>query len=104
MLIGDKFFEWRPGIYLFNCPGCNFTHQVATKESKANVTWDFNDDLVNPTVMPSILMHWSQGPKKVEERCHSYIRDGKIQFLNDCTHALAGQTVDLPVWNDQGES
>jgi len=28
--------------------------------------------------------------------CHSFIRDGKIQFLGDCTHALAGQTVDLP--------
>lgn len=24
--------------------------------------------------------------------------DGRIQFLNDCTHALAGQTVDLPDW------
>jgi hypothetical protein len=23
-------------------------------------------------------------------------RPGRIQFLGDCTHALAGQTVDLP--------
>lgn len=28
--------------------------------------------------------------------CHSFIRDGRIEFLSDCTHALAGQTVDLP--------
>ena len=28
--------------------------------------------------------------------CHHFIRDGKIQFLGDCTHALRGQTVDLP--------
>ena len=28
-------------------------------------------------------------------RCHIFIRDGRIQYLNDCTHALAGQTVDM---------
>jgi hypothetical protein len=31
--------------------------------------------------------------------CHSHVRDGKIQFLGDCTHELAGKTVDLPDWN-----
>lgn len=30
--------------------------------------------------------------------CHSFVTNGRIQFLNDCTHALAGQTVDLPDW------
>ena len=29
-------------------------------------------------------------------RCHSFVRDGGIQFLTDCEHGLAGQTVDLP--------
>ena len=28
--------------------------------------------------------------------CHSHVREGRIQFLSDCTHALVGQTVDLP--------
>ncbi|MNR55162.1 hypothetical protein D3C85_1754830 [compost metagenome] len=27
--------------------------------------------------------------------CHSWVTDGKIQFLHDCTHALAGQTIAL---------
>ena len=27
--------------------------------------------------------------------CHSFVTDGKIQFLSDCTHGLAGQTVEL---------
>jgi hypothetical protein len=27
--------------------------------------------------------------------CHSFVTDGKIQYLSDCTHAMAGQTVDL---------
>jgi hypothetical protein len=28
--------------------------------------------------------------------CHSFVTDGRIQFLTDSNHALAGQTVDLP--------
>jgi hypothetical protein len=28
--------------------------------------------------------------------CHSFVTDGRIQFLGDCTHALANQTVELP--------
>lgn len=32
--------------------------------------------------------------------CHSFVTDGRIQFLGDCTHSLAGQTVDLPDWVD----
>jgi hypothetical protein len=28
--------------------------------------------------------------------CHSFVTDGQIQFLTDCTHALAGKTVELP--------
>ena len=29
----------------------------------------------------------------------SYVKDGSIQFLADCTHALAGRTVPLQPWN-----
>lgn len=28
--------------------------------------------------------------------CHSFITDGKIKYLSDCNHHLAGQTIDLP--------
>lgn len=28
--------------------------------------------------------------------CHSYVRGGTIEFLDDCTHELRGQTVSLP--------
>ena len=30
--------------------------------------------------------------------CHSFVRDGRIEFLSDCTHELAGQTVELEEW------
>lgn len=32
-------------------------------------------------------------------QCHSYITDGKIKFLADCHHSLAGQTVEIPDWD-----
>ena len=28
--------------------------------------------------------------------CHHFVTEGKIQFCGDCTHALRGQTVELP--------
>lgn len=35
--------------------------------------------------------------------CHSFVTDGRIQFLTDSTHELAGQTVDLPEWPYAGK-
>jgi hypothetical protein len=32
------------------------------------------------------------------EVCHSFIIDGRIQFLGDCDHELASQTVEIPDW------
>lgn len=30
--------------------------------------------------------------------CHLFIKEGKIEYLSDCTHSLAGTTIDLPDW------
>lgn len=72
--------------------------------------WQFNGNLEKPTVSPSILVsgvEWLtdeeharvMAGEKIEPKptiCHSFITDGKIQFLSDSTHSLAGQTVELP--------
>ncbi len=70
---------------LFECPGCGCAHVV-------NDRWSFNDDFDKPTFKPSVLVN----KDKPERRCHSFVTDGKIRFLNDCRHDLAGQTVELP--------
>ena len=70
------------------CPGCNEYHVLSS-------SWTFNGDLANPTFSPSLLVRWLQGEDKVSVVCHSFIRDGNIQFLDDCTHKLAGQTIEL---------
>jgi hypothetical protein len=79
---------WRDsnGSVLFECPGCECPHAVDSR-------WTFNEDYERPTFSPSYLARCPGGPVEV---CHSFVREGRIQFLSDSTHRLAGQTVDLP--------
>ncbi len=83
--------------HAFRCPGCGNAHMIRTAGAHQPV-WSFNGDVENPTVSPSILVN--PGNDTRYPRCHSFVRDGKIQFLADCTHALAGQTVDIPDWDE----
>lgn len=87
-------------VVTFWCPGCEESHQVDTEK------WEFNGDYEKPTFAPSYLTWNDPNPNAMPEhdptgkyrngfRCHSYIKDGKIEFLSDCTHWLVGQTVDL---------
>lgn len=55
-------------------------------------TWDGN--IERPTFDPSYLVMLDGN--REGRLCHSYIRNGCWEFLGDCYHALAGQTVDLP--------
>ena len=74
------------------CPGCKGGHMLDSR-------WTFNGDYAKPTFSPSLLVNGSQTNKN-QPRCHSFVRNGQIQFLGDCTHDLAGQTVDLTDWDD----
>ncbi len=52
-----------------------------------------------PTFTPSLLVRYLDSDGVTERsRCHSHITNGRIAYCNDCTHALAGQIVDLPDW------
>ncbi len=86
----------REGYYVFECPGCKCNHFVNTNPKWGECVWNFNWDIDLPTVTPSILVQWTEGPEQIRNVCHSFITNGKIQFLGDCTHELAGQTIDLP--------
>ena len=97
--------------FRLNCPGCKRSHVIYTRPwdsgsyvdgvwaAKAGHVWEFlNNDLERPTFHPSLLIYegrWDDG-EIAHPRCHSWIRNGRIEFLGDCGHALAGQTVDLP--------
>lgn len=80
--------------YMFYCEGCNLNHMFDER-------WTFNGDFIKPTFQPSLKYKWGHHPKP-SDICHSYVIDGKIQYLTDCTHELAGKTIDLkPI--DQGD-
>lgn len=94
--------EWtprnEPQRYYIRCPACEDEFNDGTHVFTDN--WQFNKDMEKPTISPSLLVKGSRwidkkGGKTKPYICHSFIKDGKIQFLNDCTHKLAGQTVDL---------
>jgi Family of unknown function (DUF6527) len=77
--------------FVFWCPGCDEVHQIWT-EGRGRANWDFDGNLENPTFSPSLLVTWKNWV------CHSFIKAGQIQFLSDCTHHLAGQTVPIADW------
>ena len=85
----------RVGVW-FTCPGCNSYHKVVVDNKGQGPQWGWNGSLDSPTFTPSILVSWTYGPEKIKNQCHSFVTDGKIRFLNDCTHNLKGQIVDLP--------
>jgi Family of unknown function (DUF6527) len=88
------------GRMLFHCPGCRCAHGPWVRTNK-QPAWGWNGSFEKPTFTPSILVRWGRWTKDEPEKvCHSFVTDGRIQFLGDCTHALAGQTVDLPPWDD----
>jgi len=62
-----------------------------TRRGTPNWTW--NGSIDRPTVKPSVLTRG--GDEHGEHICHSFINDGRVQFLGDCTHEFAGQTLDL---------
>ncbi len=96
------------------CPGCKQVHGVQVN-STVGPNWGFNDNYDRPTLSPSVLV---RGTKPLTEEqyqtvmrgervdvekfvCHSWVEGGRIRYLDDCTHALAGQTVDMEPYRDE---
>lgn len=81
-----------------SCPGCAaaFPDHIRDGRHFLNVTThhSWNGDVEKPTFQGSLLRNQSVGAPDGYV-CHSYITDGMIQFLEDCTHPLKGQTVPL---------
>lgn len=106
------------------CPGCNSPHQVPAVIRGGSVAvpdpndpdwtppreyyeardgaWSWNGSASAPTFQPSVLVTYNgldaDQPGRPPAVCHSFVVDGHMQMLSDCTHALAGQTVAIPPW------
>lgn len=98
--MGEKIKIGSDKHVVFWCPGCGFAHRVPVKPDPRG--WEYNGDVEKPTLSPSVLVRWTNEDK--QQVCHSFVRDGKIQFLSDCTHNLAGKTIDVPDWNPESDN
>lgn len=118
--LGPYFRKAGDDRLLYWCEGCRTAHQVKIAGPGA---WGFNGDYERPTFTPSVLVtsgHYMPGhdPSKgcycnkpppdgaawgfACRRCHTFIRGGIVEFLSDCTHALAGQSRPMaPLPGDQ---
>jgi Family of unknown function (DUF6527) len=83
--------------YCFICPGCHYGHWVRTRGPSP--VWQWNSNVDKPTVSPSLNV--DPGGRS---QCHSFITDGKIQFLGDYWHELKGKTVEIPDWETEQPS
>lgn len=102
--------------YLFYCPGCKEMHRFQVGVANGP-SWTFDGNMEKPTFSPSLLItsgHYVKGHLNGdscwctynEEHpndpapftcgiCHLFLKEGKLEFLGDCTHDHAGKTVDL---------
>lgn len=94
---GEGYSHW--------CPACLQMHIFTSG-------WSFDGNLECPTFNPSMRIsgvktikvkgewtgEWERdaGGNPIPFTCHYFLHSGKIQYLSDCTHEMAGQTVDLP--------
>lgn len=92
--------------YWFRCPGCRTDHLIITKATHQSI-WEWNGSLDSPTFSPSIkvggvLEAFDKNSPDYGKPycCHFFVKDGRIQFLPDCTHAMAGQTIEMPEVKD----
>ncbi|MCU1736238.1 MULTISPECIES: DUF6527 family protein [unclassified Pseudomonas] len=111
--IGRALGQAADGSLMFFCNGCDEPHRIQVGDGPGP-RWGYNGNPNAPTFTPSVLAKGVQqvtdeehatlmAGGHVEPRpfvCHSFITDGRIQFLGDSSNHLAGQTVDLPDWEE----
>lgn len=75
--------------WYFWCYGCDCYHGF-------HDSWTFtNDHPEFPTVIPSMLTKWHDYLADKDYVCHLFIEDGKIRYLDDCSHEYKGKLVSL---------
>ncbi len=108
-----------PKVLSFFCEGCNEEHSVWVNGYKHpnSTAWGWNGSMDTPTFTPSILIksghyatYFKEGDscwctyntKHADDPssfvcvvCHTYITNGKIEYLPDSTHHLSGQIINL---------
>lgn len=85
-LLHERIQTWG-SKYFFYCEGCKSTHSFDVRKDGGRPSWTFDGNHGKPTFTPSL--HYPS------IRCHLFVTAGKLCYLGDCNHNLAGQTVDM---------
>jgi len=86
------------------CPACKELHGfwVDKPNPDNGARWTFDGNLDVPTFNPSMNIRAEFAPEDGGPFvCHYFLKNGVIQYLNDCTHEMAGKEIplpDLPAW------
>jgi hypothetical protein len=94
---------------VFFCPGCQGPHAPRIAHGRETVLsveqtqqraglWAWNGSLDAPTLTPSIKV--TSTDDDVVNVCHSFLTDGQMHFLDDCSHAYRGQVVPLAEYTE----
>lgn len=92
----------------FVCPATGETVVIPISEPPPITTrfrplpaWSFDGNHDAPTLSPSVKQEWTFGDAR-ERRCnHFFVRGGHVEYLGDCTHQHAGQTLPLADIDDE---
>lgn len=97
--IHDKGGELLAKLAVIACPGCGNEHGLwvwKNASQPAHPIWGFDGSLTAPTFSPSLLCFHTRPardgrPAENVTDCHTFIKGGWIQFLNDShAHQLRG--------------
>ena len=72
----------------YHCPACGHDHAVPAER------WNWNKDVEKPTLSPSVRHFYEKDGRRVTT-CHYHIREGRIEYANDCPHAFAGKKIEM---------
>lgn len=112
----SAFLVKKDGRIAHYCPACDELHFFAIEEPfKPGQRWEYNGNAEKPSFSPSMLIRtghyvdrpgWSNKPGDCAicdaggdygtcGICHYFLKDGRIEYLSDSTHKLAGVRVPL---------
>lgn len=78
------------------CPACKCFHAFTLYPLRAAHTqWLFNNNLVEPSFQPDNRIR-IEDEKEGDYVCHYRLHEGRIEYLEDCTHAMRGKNIMLP--------
>lgn len=82
--------------YYFFCQACDGLHHIRHDDKNG---WTWNGDSDKVTFHPSIKVTYNGSDAGKDGApnaiCHFFVKDGKVAYCSDCTHALKGRTTEL---------